>query len=325
VGGHGHKSDNRRRTFDLDRAIADLARRQHGLLTLAQLCEIGLAARAVQHRAAAGRLHRIHVGVYSLVPRELLTRNGHWMAAVLAYGPRAVVSHRTAAALLGLYPTDQQRIDVTVAVRSVRSRKHIRLHRSSTLTRADVTRVRGIPCTSWVRTVLDLAAVSPLRTVERAFDQAEVMGVFDLRAVERQLERNPYHRGAPIVRQVLAEHYIGATPTLNELEEAFLAICRRAGVPDPQVNEWVDFGDGEPPVWVDFVWREQRVIVETDGRAVHGTRQARERDPRRDQRALLAGWRPVRATWRQVMRRPGELERALPRLVVRPARRAETG
>jgi hypothetical protein len=237
------------------------------------------------------------------------------MAAVLACGSRAVLSHRTAAALLGLRPTDRQRIDVTVAERSARSRDGIELHRSTKLTRADVTRERGIPCTSVARTLLDLGAVVPRRSLERAFDQAEVMKVFDLRAIESQLERNPCHRGAGAVHAVLDEHYIGSTATVNELEEAFLAICRRAGVPDPLVNEWVDLGDGEAPIWADFVWRPQRVIVETDGRAVHGTRQARERDPRRDQRALLAGWQPLRATWRQVMRRPDELERMLPRLV----------
>ena len=299
----------------LAHAIADLGRRQHLVFTLDQLRELGLTRRAARYRAEVGRLHRIRRGIYSLVPCELLPREGHWMAAVLACGPRALLSHRTAAALLGLRNTDRRGIDVTVAGRSHRSRDGIELHRSTKLTTADMTRERGIPCTSVARTLLDLAAVVPRRSLERAFDQAEVMKVFDLRAVESQLERNPCHRGAAAVRAVLHEHYIGSTATVNELEEAFLAICRRAGVPDPLVNEWVDLGDGEAPIWADFVWRSERVIVETDGRAVHGSRQARERDPRRDQRALLAGWQPVRATWRQVMRRPEELERVLPRLV----------
>jgi very-short-patch-repair endonuclease len=99
-----------------------------------------------------------------------------------------------------------------------------------------------------------------------------------------------------------------SSSTRSDLEEAFLALCRKADVPDPQVNEWVDLGDGGLPLWADFVWRAQRVIVETDGGKVHGTHRARERDPRRDQRALLAGWRPIRTTWRQVMHRPHELQ-----------------
>ncbi|HUE28479.1 MAG TPA: DUF559 domain-containing protein, partial [Solirubrobacteraceae bacterium] len=83
------------------------------------------------------------------------------------------------------------------------------------------------------------------------------------------------------------------------------------GLPAPLVNEWVDLGDGDPAIWADFVWREQRVIVETDGDRFHSSKQARERDTRRDQRVVLAGWKPIRTTWRQVMNRPRELERTL--------------
>jgi hypothetical protein len=267
---------------------------------------------------SVGRLHRIYHTVYSIVPRELLTRRGHWMAAVLACGPRAVLSHRTAAALHGLRQTSRAKIDVTVAERSARSHPGIDLHRSTRLTRADVTVVDGIPCTSVARTLLDLAAVVSRRAVERAFDQAEIEEVFDLRAITSQLERNRNHRGASKVRAVLAEHYIGRTPTWNELEEAFLGICRRVGVPDPEVNKWIELGDGDLPIRGDFVWRAQRVIVETDGPRFHGTHQARQRDPRRDQRALLAGWRPVRAPWLQVMHRPRELEPVILRLVTEP-------
>ena len=94
-----------------------------------------------------------------------------------------------------------------------------------------------------------------------------------------------------------------------------MALSRRTGLPDPLVNEWVDLGDGDPAIWADFVWRPQRVIVETDGRTFHGSQQARERDTRRDQRAVLAGWKPIRTTWPQVMNRPRELERTLIALV----------
>jgi hypothetical protein len=317
----GRNSEGSDRFFaqaDLEGALVALATAQHGVLSMDQFRNHGLSSRAVQLRAQRSRLHRIHHGVYSLVPRELLGRYGHWMAAVLACGPRAYLSHRTAAALHALRGTDRAKIDVTVPTRSGRRRGGIDLHRCRTLSPADVTDVNGIPCTSVARTLLDLAAVLPRRPVERAFDQAEIEQVFNLWALDDVLQRNPTYRGAPIVKSILAEHYIGTTPTQSELEEGFFALCRRVGVPDPRVNEWVDLGDGEPPIWADFVWHEQRVIVETDGHKFHNTRQARERDPRRDQRAVLAGWTPIRTTWRQVMRRPHELEPTILRLVGAP-------
>jgi predicted transcriptional regulator of viral defense system len=298
-----------------DRALAALGARQHAVFSLGQLRDLGFSAAAAQRRAAAGRLHRIHHGVYSLVPRELLTREGHWIAAVLACGSGAVLSHRSAAALLGLRAAGWTRVEVTVPGRSGRERDGIKVHRSTTLTPQDTTRTKNIPCTTVARTLLDLAEVLGRRPLERAFDESEVLELFDLRSLEDQLARNGMRRGASRVRAVLAEHEIGSTATQSELEEAFLALCRNAGVLDPQVNEWVDLGDGELPIWADFVWREQRVIVETDGRKVHGTHRARERDPRRDQRALLAGWRPIRTTWQQVIDRPHELAPTIVALV----------
>lgn len=99
---------------------------------------------------------------------------------------------------------------------------------------------------------------------------------------------------------MLAEHHAASTLTDSQLEELFLVLCRSAGVPLPEVNAWLPLADEQ--FKVDFLWREQRLIVETDGRAVHGTRQAFERDRRRDQRLMLAGWRVVRFTWLQVTR-----------------------
>jgi predicted transcriptional regulator of viral defense system len=293
----GRKSEPTRRFFgqaSVDQAIAALGAVQHAVLGLAQLQEVGLPPRAVQRRAEACRLHRIHPGVYSLVPKTLLTREGHWMAAVLACGPGAVLSHRNAAALHELRPTMRANVDVTVPGRSCRSRKGIDVHHSTTLTENDVTVVSGIRCTTVARTLFDLSEVINRRSLERAFDESESLEVFDLRAIDDQLERNPTRPAARHVRALLNEHYIGGTPTRSELEEAFLALCRRLGLPEPGVSKWIDLHDGLPMIWADFVWREQRVIVETDGDKFHGTHQARERDPRRDQRATVAGWRPIR-------------------------------
>lgn len=299
----------------VEAGVAALGAKQHAVFSALQLRELGLTTRAAQKRAKAARLHRIHRGVYSLVPRALLTREGHWMAAVLACGPGAVLSHRTAAALHGLRPTQRTNIDVTVSHRAGRKRAGIDVHRSTTLAPADTTIVNGIPCTTVARTMFDLAGVVGRRSLERAYDQAEILEVFDLRALEKQIARNSSRAAARAVRSVLNEHYVGSTPTQSELEEGMLAISRRLGLPDPLINHWIDLGDGGPMICADFAWPEQRVIVETDGRKFHGTQQARERDPLRDQRAIAAGWRPLRVTWRQVMRRPQELEPTLLALV----------
>lgn len=299
----------------LDDAIAALAVAQHCVFSLDQLRGLGLSASAVHKRNARSRLHRIHRGVYSLVPRDLLSRRGHWMAAVLACGPDAVLSHHKAAALHGLRESARAKIDVTVPGRSGRDRPGLEIHRVRGLNPADTTVVEQIPCTSVARTLLDLAEVLSVRALERAFDQSEILELFDLRALEDQLARYRMRPGAAAVRRVLEEHYVGSTPTQSELEEAFLAVCRRYRIRPPRINEWVDLGDGEPMIWADFVWRAERVIVETDGAKFHGTHQARQRDPRRDQRAMVAGWRPLRTTWPQVMRRPRELGPTLVKLV----------
>lgn len=300
-----------RNTAAREWAIAKVAARQHGVLGVPQLEELGLSANAAQKRAAQARLHRIYRGVYALAPRSLLAREGHWMAAVLAGPPGAVLSHRSAAALHRLRPHGSSRIELTVPALSARPREGLRIHRSSTLTATDTTKVDGIPCTTVARTLLDLATVLHRRGLERACDQAEIEEAFDLAALTDVLARNRHHPGARKLTAVLEEHYIGQTPTANGLEEAFFAICRRAGLPLPEVNVMLDLGDGDAPITVDFLWRRERLAVETDGRRTHGTVQAFERDRRRDQRLTVARWHPLRFPKRQVFRRPAEVQRTL--------------
>jgi hypothetical protein len=170
------------------------------------------------------------------------------------------------------------------------------------LSDADVTTHDGIPCTTVARALLDLAEVVDHRGVERAIEQAEVLRIFDLRAVEDLLARATGRWGAGRLRGVLKELAEPAL-TVNDLEERFLAICRAASLPRPEVNVWLDIDD-EPPIKADFLWRRVRLVVETDGWSAHGTRQAFERDRRRDQRLRLAGFEPVRFTRRQIVRGP---------------------
>jgi hypothetical protein len=292
----------------VDASMAALASDQHAVFELGQLRDLGLTASMVYKRVTSGRLHRVYHRVYSLVPRVLLTREGHSMAAVLACGPGAVLSHRSAAALLGLRPTNRARIDVTVPARSAREHPSTEVHRSTTLRPGDTTRVNNIPCTTVARTQLDLAEVINRRGVERAFDQAEILEAFDLRALQDQLECNAHRPAARVVRAVLKEHYSGSTPTWSKFEERFLAFARGAGLPRPEVNYWIVLHDGGPPIRADFAWPAQRVIVETDGRRTHRTRQAFERDRRNDLRLTVAQWRPMRVTWRRLDEEPALVE-----------------
>ena len=189
-----------------------------------------------------------------------------------------------------------------------RSLSGIDVHRTRRLLPQDATNVEGIPCTTVARTLLDLAEVVNRRQVERACDQADVERLLDATALEAVLSRAHGRRGSPVLRAILDEHAIGQTVTRSEMEERFLAICNRAGLPRPEVNVWIALPHGGH-AQADFLWREHRLIVETDGRAAHGTRRAFEHDRRRDQRLVLAGWRVIRVTWRQLTQ---EAERARP-------------
>jgi hypothetical protein len=237
------------------------------------------------------------------------------MAAVLACGPGAVLSHRSAARLHGLRNYGYHRIEVTVPRRSSLHHPGVVVHTSTTLTDADVTVVNAIPTTTVARTLLDLGEALTPRQLERAFDQADIMQALDLNEVRDQLARNPTRPAAKAVRHVLNTHYIGSTPTENEFEDAFLALTRSLRLPDPMPQFYIDPQDGEPPIRADFAWPDRKIVVETDGRRTHGTNHAFESDRRRDQRLIAAGWRVIRTTWRQLKDRPHELKPVLLKLL----------
>lgn len=222
------------------------------------------------------------------------------MAAVLATGPEAVLSHRDAAALWGLRDSAAARIDISVP-RDLRSRPGIRVHRA--VLPADETTVRrGIPVTTTPRTLLDLATILSARQLERAIEEAEALRLTDPLSLDDLVERHHTRHGAPAIRRVLAAGRIGATLTRSELEERFLAFLDAHGLPRPEINVWLETSAG----WfeVDCLWRRDRVIVELDGYAHHGTRAAFERDRARDRALQATGWRVVRLTWRQLDEAP---------------------
>ena len=286
------------------------ALRQHAVLAVRQVSSLGLSASAVRSRIAAGRLHRVHSGVVAVVHPSLLTRKGRFIAAALACGDDAVVSHRSAAALHELGLGAGGLIHVTAPASKGRGRAGIATHSAATLAPRDVTVVDNVPCTALARAVLDVAEHGRRRDVERALDRAETRRVLDMAAIDDVLERANGRRGAALLRAVLAEHRVGSTLTRNDLEEAFLRICRDARLPPDAVNAWIPFPEGSGAE-ADFVWRARHLVVEVDGRDVHTTRRAFESDRRRDQRLATLGWRVVRFTWRQVTYDPAHVAATL--------------
>jgi hypothetical protein len=296
----------------LDAAIAALAESQHGVVSLTQLRALGLTDDAVRKRAAAGRLFRVHRGVYA-VGRPRLSARGRWMAATLACGPRALLSHRSAAVLWGILGADGATPDITVPGPSVRARAGIEVHASLTLTGADFAIEDGIPCTSLARTLVDLGDVAPRRQVERAVDRAEVQRIFDLADVEEALGRAGRRRGPGVLREVLADwEEVALTDT--GIEERFLCLCQEVDLPRPAVNKWITLADGVA-YKADFLWGAERLIVETDGRGAHSTRKAFEHDRLRDQRLTLAGFTVIRFSRRQVVREPRRVARTVAELL----------
>ncbi|MBA3327561.1 MAG: DUF559 domain-containing protein [Solirubrobacterales bacterium] len=274
----------------------------------AQLRALGLRAGAVDSRVTRGWLHVVQRGVYA-VGQPRLSRAGHLWAAVLACGPHAAISHRSAADHLGLRPSASARIEVTVPTQR-RSRRGLLVH-NAPLPRAHVTRLDGLPVTTVPRTLLDLAAVLPLDVLRRCFETADRLRVLDIRAVEAVLATANGRRGAAHLAALLDHHLEGLHYTRSDFERDFLALCATYDLPPPVVNHEVEGFE------VDTCWPRQRLVIELDSVSFHATRAAMNRDRRRDLVLRLAGWEPVRLTYQQVVRETAATAAALRTLLAR--------
>jgi hypothetical protein len=284
----------------MDRSIAALAAGQHGVVSRSQLLTIGLGDDRINHRLLTARLHAIHRGVYA-VGHPVLRIEGRWMAAVLAAGRHAVLSHASAATAWDLRPLGTGAIHVTVPGDPGRKRRRgIRVHRSTTLTPDDTTTHRGIPITAPARTIIDLATTLSDRPLEHALDLADQHGLIDF----NELKARPIPRS---LQAVLSRYAAGRTFTRSELEERFFALCDKYGLPRPASNTCIE---GEE---VDFVWRDQRLVVEVDGYRYHRSPSAFEDDRERDVVLSLAGWQVLRFTWNQINARPAWVAGAISR------------
>jgi very-short-patch-repair endonuclease len=247
----------------------------------------------LRRRLGSGHLHRVHRGVYA-AGHANLTPLARSQAALLAVGPHAALSHRTAAVAWQLLPEGNGPIHVTHNPPHRRGPEAIDLHRSS-LPTTDVRLCQGLPTTSPARTLVDLAATHP-DELARALNEALV------RRLVRPAEIRPRGRGAAVLRALLAS---GPAPTRSEAERRLLGLLGRAGLPRPRTNVRLHGYE------VDALWPQQRLIVEVDGFAAHGTKRAFERDRVRDTELQLSGYRVLRLTWQQLTAEPERVLRAL--------------
>jgi very-short-patch-repair endonuclease len=270
-----------------ENSVMRVASSQHGAITAGQLTAAGLGRWAIERRLADGRLTRFHRGVYIVGPVEAPLARAS--AALLAAGPTAVLSHRTAAELWELLPPEPGPVHVTITERGPRSRQGITVNTTTTLPQSEVRRRHHLPLTSQERTLLDLAATTDARTLERALEHVPA-------SVRSAIKRHPGQPGTAALQALLDAPF-----TRSEAERKLLRLVRAAGLPPPQTN--VRIGRFE----VDAIWPAERLVVEVDGFAFHGSRAAFERDRARDADLQALGYGVIRITWRQLTRTPHEV------------------
>jgi predicted transcriptional regulator of viral defense system len=279
-----------------ERELAALARRQHGVLSRRQLLTAGLSTRTIRRRVEAGRLDLLHREIYALELGRVSLR-GQWLAAVLACGEGAILSHRSAAALWGL--TRAQPGVVEVSATAGRSRPGITVHEGG-IHNADRAVVDRIPVTSLVRTLFDCAEVADARQLERMFEEADRLGLLEIPRLEEVCARGRGRRALRPIRRLIEE---AREPvwTRSDLEERFAIFCREQGFPPNETN--VEILGHE----VDAFWPRERVIVELDGYAFHRHRTAFENDRAKDTARQVAGYKAIRVTDRRLRREPDVL------------------
>lgn len=297
----------------LDSAVAELARTQFGLVTRRQLLELGASEDQIDRRLQRGLLHRLHRAVYT-VGHSLLDRRGRFLGAVLSCGDSAALSHRSAAEMLEIGSPSSRAPEVSSPTIH-RRRDSIVVHRAL-VPDDEIQVIAGIRTTGLSRTIVDLAARSSRSELERMLNEAEVRSLTDRISVPVLLERYPRRAGTAVLRQLLREAANARGITKKELERRFAALLYSTDLPQPRRNAHIAI-EGQF-FEVDCLWAEQRLIVELDGQAVHGTATAFERDRRKDRILMTGGWRVMRVTWRQLHGEPdaviADLRRALRRL-----------
>jgi very-short-patch-repair endonuclease len=303
-----------RRTGRKDHAIAELAERQHGVISRHQAHQLGLTDREIAVRLRLGHLHQLFHGTFA-VGHRAITRRGRMRAAVLACDEGTVLSHGSAAELLGLWDKRLPVMHVIPPDWSGRKIDGIRWHRVR-LPLPDELEVRdGIACTTISRTIVDMAGESGWGQLRRLVEQAAIMRLLDVEEIDLVLSRGR-RRGAPRLRTILApwRETREERPVLrSRLEARLLPRLIEEGLPAPRTNVKMRV-DGHP-FEIDLLWEEQRLAIETDGEETHGTQIAFQRDRWRDQVLVAAGYRTSRVTWIQVRDEPDAVVNRISRML----------
>jgi hypothetical protein len=290
--------------------LAGLATRQHGVVSHQQLLDLGFSVRWIERRLEEGRFSAVHTNVYAVGHKRLSPRSW-WWAAVLAYGPGALLSHHTAVVLWGIQRQRRGPVHVTAGGgrQGIERRKGIWVHRCK-LAAEDRTVHDGLPVTTVGRTLFDFAEVAPFASLKGAAEEADRLKLLQLRELEAVCERGRGRRALRPVRRLLAE--LG-TPDegRSPLEIRFPAFIREHRLPPPVQN--VHVLDHE----VDALWPEAKLIVELDSWEYHGHRTAFERDRARDSKLLIAGYRTIRVTHRRLDREAAQLAAEIRELLKR--------
>jgi len=299
-----------------ERELAQLAERQHGALSRAQLIAAGLGPRTIRRRVEAARLHLVHRGVYAF-GGEKLSRRGRWMAAVLACGEGALLSHRSGAALWGLARSHDGPVEISSP--TGRGRQGIAVHEAG-VRREERAVVAGIPVTSVARTLFDLAEVLDEVELERTFEEADRLRLLDMRSIEKVCAWGHGRHALRPIRSLIDEAREPSW-TRSDLEDRFQRLCRKHDLPPAQTNVSVLGYEA------DAYWPRAKLVVEVDGWSFHHHRAAFEHDRARDAAMQVAGYRVIRVTHRRLVREPETIAAQIRDLltVTRPADSARKG
>jgi hypothetical protein len=287
--------DRRKERVRMAREAWELARNQHGVLSRHQLFEVGYKRHAIDHRIRTGRLHPLHRGVYA-VGRPHVTDHGRWMAAVLAAGDGAVLSHSSAAALWRIGGERRGVVEVSLPSPCQHNRPGLRIYRRPSLQDRDTTAEHGIPVTTPIQTLIDLSLRLDRRGVERMINEADKYDLVHPPQLRRALDERVGEPGVALLRQILDRRTFRLTK--EELERRFLPLAAKAGLPVPLTGQIVNEFE------VDFYWPDLGLVVETDGLRHHRTPAEQGRDRLRDQAHTAAGLTQLRFTHEQVRYEP---------------------